>query len=122
MVAAARFRALDEQRRAARRAEIETDPVSADPAAPAGVWDPLAVVLAREEMRELLGALADLDERDLHVVWLSAVGHTDEEIAVRLEELSLGPRLSPDAIRQRRSRAVKRLREQLGRGEGERPA
>lgn len=112
VIAAARFRHVDERRRAARRAEILAQAPTETPAADR--WDPLARLLAREALNELRAALAELDRRDLIVIWLHASGHTDQEIIRTWNALELSPRdPSPDSIRKRRERVRANLRARL---------
>jgi hypothetical protein len=112
VVAAARYQELDERRRTARRSRL-TAKASADPP-PLHAWDPLALVLAREEFTELRSALAELDRQDLLVLWLHAAGHSDRDIATTWDALELKPS-SPSlaSIRKRRERVRAHLRERL---------
>lgn len=117
VIAAARFRGLDEHRKEARRARIVTE--SAAELLPSQLsLDPLQAVLAREELAQLRAALAELDQIDLLVVWLHASGHSDQEIADTWDALKLKPAApSPAAIRKRRARVREQLRTQLGKPE-----
>jgi hypothetical protein len=111
-VVAARWRSLDETRRTRRRREIAArTPPEADTDLSV---DPLAILLAREELDGVRKALAELDPRDLHVLWLHAAGYSDEEVLQIWRRLGFEPRdPSPEWLRKRRQRARERLRARL---------
>lgn len=107
---AARWRQLDARRTEQRRDEIAAE-AQAD-LTPTVDLDPLATVLAREEFAELQHALAQLDPRDLHLVWLHASGYSDAEVVAIWNRLGFEPSdPTPAALRKRRSRALAHLRD-----------
>jgi hypothetical protein len=70
--------------------------------------------MADEALGELLIELAELDPRDILVLWSTAAGRSDAEIAGEWDELQFQPsNPSPDLIRKRRERARTRMRDRL---------
>jgi hypothetical protein len=113
VVFAAKLQAAEERRLEARRARI----IAEWPSEPEPVnrFDPLALVLAREEFAQLRAELGELDPRDLLVLWLNAAGYSEEDIARAWDAQGLQPP-SPSlaSLRQRRARVRRRLRRRLG--------
>jgi hypothetical protein len=121
LVVAARNQRRGKLRRGAARYEVPSADVRAGEAA-GSVWDPLARVVARETLRELLAELAELDPRDVLALWSHAAGRTDAEIVAEWDALGFEPANPSEAsIRQRRSRTRQRLRERLGLTDDESP-
>jgi hypothetical protein len=113
LVVAVRNRRRDQLRRDARTTHHEQDLSDVDISLPAprSLWDPLEQVMASDELRRTLEALASMDDRDVLVVWSSAQGLSDEEIASEWDSLGLSPsHPTPTAIRKRRGRAREELR------------
>jgi len=105
LVVAARNRARDQVKRHLRETSVSFDDVPDLPASPS-LWDPVELVATSDELGRTLKALADMDDRDVLVIWLAAQGKTSEEIVATWDELGFTPR-HPEvaAIRQRRKRA-----------------
>ena len=115
LVVAARNQQRSTLRRGAPSREIPSPDVSGDLDQPS-LWDPLAIVLADEGLRELIAGLAELDPRDVLALWSHAAGRSDAEIAAQWDDLRFEPpNPSEESIRKRRQRARKRLRERLRR-------
>jgi hypothetical protein len=113
LVIAARNQLRSRLRRGAASHEIPSPDVRADEEA-GSLWDPLARVMADEALGELLIELAELDPRDILVLWSTAAGRSDAEIAGEWDELQFQPsNPSPDLIRKRRERARTRMRDRL---------
>jgi RNA polymerase sigma-70 factor (ECF subfamily) len=97
------------RRRAASRREGWTARAVAEAAhAPAAGAGPLATVLVRERAAELAGALAALDERDRTVLALRYVLELSER------EMAATLKCRPGTVKSRLSRALDRLREEVG--------
>jgi DNA-directed RNA polymerase specialized sigma24 family protein len=78
-------------------------------------WDPVARVVASDELARVIDALASMDDRDVLVVWRNVQGASDETIQREWDELGLEPREpSLAAIRKRRERARDELRRRVG--------
>ena len=110
------------KRRAARggagRYEIPSPNVPEPATAEGSIWDPVARVIADEGLRELAGALGELDPRDVLVLWGRAASRSDEEIAAEWDRLGFTPSSpSAAAIRKRRERAGVQVRERLARSQ-----
>ncbi len=117
LIVAARNQLRSELRRPSRRHVVLTSAAPEQPTAEGSIWDPLARVTADESRRALLLALAELDPRDVLVLWSRAAGRTDAEVAAQWDQLGFSPpNPSETAIRKRRERAGERLRKQLARG------
>jgi len=81
---------------------------------PSSLWDPFRQLEQKESLRAVLGALAELDDQDVLVVWRHAEGHSDEEIRREWNALGFEPRdPSVEYLRKRRQRARESLRETL---------
>src|SRR5579884_3245439 len=65
VVVAARHEAAGIARRAATRREVP----AGDLPEPPSLWDPLARIEEDDELREVLSALSELDDRDMVVIW-----------------------------------------------------
>jgi hypothetical protein len=115
LVVAARNRVRDRLRRQAREdpsASANTPDAAASPI----LWDPLELVMANDELRRTLEALAAMDDRDVLVVWLSAQGSSDEEIVAEWDSLGFAPsHPTLAAVRKRRERARAELRRRVDR-------
>lgn len=89
--------------------------LEASAARPKSVVDPLSAALNNDALRRTLEALARLPDADARLLWWHALGHSDEEILELWRAAQLEPRdLSPAALRQRRSRARRLLRDEVG--------
>lgn len=108
----ARLDARSTARRQRRRARAAEDAVP--PPGGASLWDPYERVVAAESLSRLLAGLAELPLEDALLVWWHAEGRSDTEVAAQWQELGLAPKEpSAAALRKRRERARKRLREHL---------
>ena len=116
LVVAARNRRRDHLRREARTVRNEHDLSAVDETVPAprSLWDPLEQVMANDELRRTLEALASMDDPDVLVVWSAAQGLSDEEIASEWDSLGFSPaHPTPTTIRKRRERARRELRRKV---------
>lgn len=110
VVVAARNRLRDRIRRA-KWEEADLPAEELIPPGPRSVWDPLELVVANDELRRTLHALASMDDRDILVIWSAAKGLSDATIASEWDSLGMRPRNpTPSAIRKRRERARAELR------------
>lgn len=105
IIRACRWKRIDRARRHSREAELPGGG-DLDDNYLARVEDAFELLVADARMVELRSALARLSDVDLCVVWKTADGDDDYTIAQRLN-------VSVDVVRQRRSRAVGRLRDLL---------
>lgn len=112
VVVAARNRLRDRQRLGHRTVTTDPSELPEVPAAPS--WDPLEIALTSDTLRRTLEALAEMDDRDVLVVWLHAQDRSDAEIAVTWDALGLQPPSPSEvAIRKRRERARAALRHRM---------
>jgi DNA-directed RNA polymerase specialized sigma24 family protein len=110
LVVAARRRGIDRWRRTSRE-DLLAEPDSVGPSQSSLFADPMELVVANDELARTLRALASMDDRDVLVVWLAALEHSDSEIASIWDELEFAPRHPTlSAIRKRRQRARQDLR------------
>jgi hypothetical protein len=109
LVVAARNRLHSRMRGGHNRFEIPTGNLPDTEAISA--WDPLARIAASEQLATLVSTLADMDDRDVLVVWRHAEGVPDDEIRAEWDARGFQPR-SPSmaSIRKRRERARTTLR------------
>jgi hypothetical protein len=117
LIVAARNQLRSRMRRGPEHYDVPTSEVPATATGEGSIWDPLARATTHETLRELALAMANLDPRDVLVLWSHANGHSDAEIVAEWDQLGFKPS-SPTyvAIRKRRERAVQRLRERFERG------
>ncbi len=114
LVVAARHQLINSERRGASRFEIPLAEVPEQPTQEGSIWDPLASAIAMESTRELVRALAELDDRDVLVLWGRAANRSDEELAREWDRLGFTPSSpSTAAIRKRRERANVKVRQRL---------
>lgn len=108
ILVALRNRLRDRARRDARGHELEAVAASAGPLAEI---DPAVIVTARDELTQVLRAMADLEERDRWALWWHAAGYPDQEILAMWRDAGFEPADPTLAgLRQRRLRARARLR------------
>jgi hypothetical protein len=110
LVVAVRNRLRDRIRRGVReQAEVLTE--NSSPPAPRSLWDPTELVMAHDDLRRTLEALAAMDDRDVLVIWLAAKGVSDADIASEWDSIGMKPaHPTTSAIRKRRERARAELR------------
>ncbi len=78
------------------------------------IWDPFEQLLRNDTLRIIAEALSELPDEDIIAVWGKFEGRSDKEILKIWVEKNLGPpepQLS--LIRQRRARAIKKIRATL---------
>jgi DNA-binding CsgD family transcriptional regulator len=113
IIQACRWKQLDRLRRRSREsvfyAEEKVLGIVGDDVM-ARVETAFEVMVADTRLRQLRSALAQLSNVDIHIVWKTAEGDDDHTIARRLH-------VSVDVVRQRRSRAIGRLRELVRKSE-----
>lgn len=103
IIRACRWKHIDRVRRLSRESEL-LDGSNLEDSLLAKVEDAFEVLVADARLVQLRSALSQLTDIDVLIVWKTADGDDDHRIATQLN-------VSVDVVRQRRSRAVGRLRE-----------
>ncbi|HEX3391569.1 MAG TPA: hypothetical protein VHS55_03310 [Solirubrobacteraceae bacterium] len=117
LVVAARNQLRSSKRSGPERYDTPMGELPERPTAEGSIWDPLARIAAHEGLLALARSLAELDARDVLVLWSHAAGHSDAEIVAQWDRLGFSPPNPTEvAIRKRRERAGQRLREHLEHG------
>ena len=117
LVTAARHRRISNWRHAGMNS-APLGPGVDRPSPRASFWDPAERVAADEELRQVLSALTEMDDRDVLVLWRHVQGASDDQILDEWKSLGFDPsNINIAAIRKRRSRARVELREAFHRSD-----